>query len=587
MISVIYKKADFLDTLNYVLKKEDAVLVSTNMAGKTVADFNQQFLDTKYANKKTSRQCAHLIISIAHRENYHEHLDNSQYSYVAEEYLKEMGYLPNKGENSVASQFVAVRHQDRNHEHLHIITSRIKLDGTTVSDSYDYFKAQEITRRLSAELGLEITPTSNDAIARKLQSEYGITVLTSPNRSKSIREVNSKHSTPGAKEIIRGAIAQAIQGQPTASEYVQRLEENNIRVLPKFQGKELLGFTYVQENVLIAGYQVSKNYSLPKLKSEFGLSYKRERDYTKLSAIRSQSLLYVAAIPKKKKKGKKAQQEETFKPLNGNDGDNSSDEIITSINSAIAQALTCQFATDEQHQLGNTPTPVIANLVATRKDKAKQQQMVADTNAIQSPTSTSTDSDNKDTSSQNETGEDKQLEQMPILVAELKLLDDSENKKTTHTSLSSKSNNSQPENSLATSSYENEEKLPLPIEKTIKAASTISPDEIQPEPTEEDKSWAEGILPAVGKIWQKANQTGRIKLMPEAGEQVEGRDYRITIKDKKLSILSIKDNREVALYDLGKNTVLTTNPTDEDKQYWEKIAQKQLVSNKKKDVEFS
>lgn len=213
--------------------------------------------------------------------------------------------------------------------------------------------------------------------------------------------------------------------------------------------------------------------------------------------------------------------------------------------------------------------------------------MVVDTNAIQSPTSTSTDSDNKDTNSQNETALYKQLEQMPTLVAELKLLDDSKNKKTTSMSLSSKSNNSQPENSLATSSYENEEKLPLPIEKTIKAASTISPDEIQPEPTEEDKSWAEGILPAVGKIWQKANQTGRIKLMPEAGEQVEGRDYRITIKDEKLNIFSIKDNREVALYDLGKNTVLTTNPTDEDKQYWEKIAQKQPVSNKKKDLEFS
>ncbi|MBW4607416.1 MAG: relaxase/mobilization nuclease domain-containing protein [Hassallia sp. WJT32-NPBG1] len=582
MISVIYKKADFLDTLGYVLGKDDAVLVTTNMAGKTVADFNQQFLDTKYANKGTSRQCAHLIISIAHRESYHEHLDDSQYSYVAEEYLKEMGYLPNKEENSTPSQFVAVRHQDRNHEHLHLIASRIRLDGTTVSDSFDYFKAQEITRRLSAELGLEITPTSNNAIAQKLQSEYGITVLTSPNRSKSIREVNAKHSTPGAKEIIRGAIAQAIQGQPTASEYVQRLEENNIRVLPKFQGKELLGFTYVQENVLIAGYQVSKNYSLPKLKSEFGLSYKQERDYTKLSAIRSQSLLYIAVIPKKKKKAKKAQQEETFKLPSGNDGDNSSDGMITtSINNVIA--------TDEQHQLDNTPTPVTASLLATKKDKAKQQQVVSDTNAIQSSisTTTSTGSDNKDTSSQNETALYKQLEQIPRPVAELKLLDDSEDKKTTHTSLSNKSNNFQPENTLATSSHENEEKLPLFIEKTIKAASTVNSGKIQPEPTEEDKSWAESILPAIGKIWQKANQTGRIKLMPGAGEQVEGRDYRITRKNEKLSLLSIKDNREVALYDLSENTILTTKPTDNDKEYWGKIAQKQAISNKRQDVELS
>ncbi|MCC5616055.1 relaxase/mobilization nuclease domain-containing protein [Nostoc sp. CHAB 5836] len=121
------------------------------------------------------------------RPTYHEHLSDSQYSYVAREYLKDMGYLP-KEESSVAatSQFVAVRHHDRNHEHLHIITSRIRLDGSLVNDSYDYFNSQVSTRRIAAELGLEVTPTTNEAVAPKLQQEYGITALTSPNRSKSI-----------------------------------------------------------------------------------------------------------------------------------------------------------------------------------------------------------------------------------------------------------------------------------------------------------------------------------------------------------------------------------------------------------------
>nr|WP_265270915.1 hypothetical protein [Nostoc sp. KVJ3] len=110
-----------------------------------------------------------------------------------------MGYLP-KEESSVAatSQFVAVRH----HEHLHIIASRIRLDGSLVNDSYDYFNSQVSTRRIAAELGLEVTPTTNEAVTSKLQQEYGITALTSPNRSKSIRAVNSKHKTPTSKEIF-------------------------------------------------------------------------------------------------------------------------------------------------------------------------------------------------------------------------------------------------------------------------------------------------------------------------------------------------------------------------------------------------
>ncbi|MGF2010626.1 relaxase/mobilization nuclease domain-containing protein [Nostoc sp. DedVER01b] len=279
MIPVIYKKPNFLDTLKYVLGKDDAAIVDTDMMGTKPDEFNQQFLTIKYTNKAVKRQCAHLIISIAHRPNYHEHLSNSQYSYVAREYLKDMGYLP-KEESSVAatSQFVAVRHHDRNHEHLHIITSRIRLDGSLVNDSYDYFNSQVSTRRIAAELGLEVTPTTNEAVASKLQQEYGITALTSPNRSKSIRAVNSKHKTPTSKEIIRQAIGEAIKDSPTVSTFIQRLEENNIGVLPKMRREELLGFTYIHNDVKIAGYQVYKPYSWNKLLSEYGITYDQEKD---------------------------------------------------------------------------------------------------------------------------------------------------------------------------------------------------------------------------------------------------------------------------------------------------------------------
>jgi len=193
LIPVIYKKPNFLDTLKYVLGKDDAAIVDTNMMGTTPHSFNEQFLSTKYINKAVKRQCAHLIISIAHRPDYHEHLSDSQYSYVAREYLKDMRYLPLDEAAHATSQFVAVRHSDRNHEHLHIIASRIRLDGSLVNDSYDYFNSQVSTRRIAAQLGLEVTPTTNEAVAFKLEQEYGITASTSPNRSPSIRAVNSRH----------------------------------------------------------------------------------------------------------------------------------------------------------------------------------------------------------------------------------------------------------------------------------------------------------------------------------------------------------------------------------------------------------
>ena len=279
MIPVIYKKPDFLSTLQYVLGKDDAAVIDTNMKGETnPKEFNQQFLNTKYTNKAVKRQCAHLIIALAHRPDQHEHLSDSQCSYVAREYLKDMGYLPKEESLHATSQFVAVRHHDRSHEHLHIIASRIRLDGSVVNDSYDYFNSQVSTRRIAAKLGLEVTPTTNEAIASRLKQEYEITVPTSPNRSKNIRAINSKHKTPTSKEMIRSAIGEAIKDSPTISTFIQRLEENNIAVLPKMRRDELLGFTYIHNQVKIAGYQVYKPYSWNKLQSEYGVTYDRQRD---------------------------------------------------------------------------------------------------------------------------------------------------------------------------------------------------------------------------------------------------------------------------------------------------------------------
>jgi Relaxase/Mobilisation nuclease domain len=293
LIPVIYKKPNFLNTLQYVLGKKDAAIVDTNMPGKTPEEFNQKFLYTKYNNKAVKLQCAHLILSIAHRPDHHEHLSDSQCSYVAKEYLKDMGYLPSYNSPAKISQYVAVRHHDRDHEHLHIIASRIRLDGSRVNDSYDYFNSQVSTRRIAAELGLEVTPTTNEAVANRLNQEYGIITPTSPNRSKSIRAVNSKHKTPTSKEIIRSAIGEVIKDSPTVSAFIRRLEENNIGILPKMQGSELLGFTYIHNNVKLAGYQVYKPYSWNKLQLEYGVSYNRDRDIQALQEAKSKAISFI------------------------------------------------------------------------------------------------------------------------------------------------------------------------------------------------------------------------------------------------------------------------------------------------------
>jgi Relaxase/Mobilisation nuclease domain len=353
MISVIYKNPKFLDTLEYVLGKEDAEIVNTNMPGATPKEFNEKFLQTKYNNSSVKLPCAHLIISI--RKD--EHLSNSQCSYVVQEYLKDMGFLPKNELSAQVSQYVAVKHHDRDHEHLHIVASRIQLDGKLVRDSYERFNSQVSTRRIAAELNLETTPITNNAVATRLSQEYGIATSVSPNRSPSIRSVNSKHQTPSSKGIIKSAIGEAIKDCPSVSDYIQRLEENNIKILPKIQGEELLGFTYVHNHVKIAGYQVYKPYSWNKLQSEYGVNYQPERDRINLHQAKFKTLDFI---------------------INGNkgSGDSSSDNSQSSSNSPELS---------QQSDISVENTPDLQRLNFQEGKPKKQRKVNPDSPSLNKP----------------------------------------------------------------------------------------------------------------------------------------------------------------------------------------------------------
>lgn len=286
MICVIHKKQDFLKTLKYVLAKEKAEIIGTGMAGSSPDVLNKQFLAIAALNQSVVKKCAHIIVSVAAREK----LSNSQYHQVTKEILQDLSYLPTHELSSSTSQFVAIRHYDRDHEHIHIVTSRVQHNGKSVSDSFDYFNAEVSTRRIADQLGLEIAPVSNHAIASRLKKEFGIIAEVSPEHQKSIKLIHNPHKEPTSKQIIRKAIEASIFDRPNISMFIERLEIAGIMVLPKIESNNLLGLTYILGNVKIAGYQVYRPYSWAKLQSEYGLTYDYQKDSFFLEQTRARAL---------------------------------------------------------------------------------------------------------------------------------------------------------------------------------------------------------------------------------------------------------------------------------------------------------
>lgn len=279
MLVVIYKKSSFLKTLKYVLGKDDAAIISKNISGKSPNTLNKELLESKNTNHRVKRHCAHLILSLPK----HESVDDLTMSDIASDFLESMGYR-NSNDITQNVPFVAVRHHDKEHEHIHIIASRVRFDGSCVSDSWDYLKAQNATRAIAAKYDLSVAPVSSSAVAQGLAA-VGVGAEVSPNRSPSIRQINANHQEPSFKEIIGKEIENALTNSKNLTEYASNLYDNGVVAKAKFDGKKLLGFSYAYKGKYAAGNQISRRYSWNNIQAEWGLQYNPTLDYEPLKQV--------------------------------------------------------------------------------------------------------------------------------------------------------------------------------------------------------------------------------------------------------------------------------------------------------------
>ena len=74
-----------------------------------------------------------------------ERADPLLFETLANEYMQEMGYSQ--------SPYVVYRHFDRDHDHIHIVSSRIDLDGKKISDGNERSRSQKVSRAIEQRYG--------------------------------------------------------------------------------------------------------------------------------------------------------------------------------------------------------------------------------------------------------------------------------------------------------------------------------------------------------------------------------------------------------------------------------------------------
>lgn len=150
MIAKLVKGKGFRGALNYALNKNGASVIGGNMVTTTPRGIAREFKAFRELKPKLKRAVAHVSLSAAKTDV----LSDEQWSEIAELYMQKMGY----GD----APYTLIKHADTEHEHVHIIASRIKADGSVVSESNDYKRQEKVMREVERIYGLQHVPDSNN-----------------------------------------------------------------------------------------------------------------------------------------------------------------------------------------------------------------------------------------------------------------------------------------------------------------------------------------------------------------------------------------------------------------------------------------
>ncbi len=159
---------------------------------------------------------------------------------LAQEYMREMKITD--------TQYIIVRHQDREHPHVHIVFNRIDNSGKTISDRNDMYRNEQVCKKLKAKHGLYFAGGKEQVKQHRLKE---------PDKS---------------KYEIYNAVKNEIGKSKNWQQLQERLAEKGITILFKYKGQtgEIQGVSFSKGEYTFKGSEIDRNFSFSKLDKCFG-----------------------------------------------------------------------------------------------------------------------------------------------------------------------------------------------------------------------------------------------------------------------------------------------------------------------------
>ncbi|MEG4230890.1 relaxase/mobilization nuclease domain-containing protein [Microcoleus sp. Pol11C3] len=276
MIGKQIKGTGFRGCLNYVLGKKDAYLIGGTMCGQTSEELAAEFAIARQLRPNLKVAVFHATLSVDSTEKLEDSEENDQrWLAIAANYMKAMEFDNN--------QYAVVKHSDTEHDHIHIVASRICLDGGVVDDSWDYYKSQEVIRQLERNYNLDtVTPSWETDKRAQTTGEH--------------RQLKSK-GNKSVRVQLQDLIDEVTQDNPSMPEFVERLQQQGPEVQVGLTRTGIgfsQGISYNLDGVALSGTQLGKAYTFCGLQKHRGVSYDKGRDNALIEALMQPQHLAIA-----------------------------------------------------------------------------------------------------------------------------------------------------------------------------------------------------------------------------------------------------------------------------------------------------
>lgn len=250
MIAKNIKGKSFKGCVNYVMNDTAELLEAEGVFADNAKDMIRSFAMQRLGRKEIKQPVGHIPISFAPEDKHR--MTNDFMVQLAKEYMEEMG-IKN-------TQYIIVRHQNTDNNHLHIVYNRINNDLKLISVNQDYKR--------------------NIKTCKKLKDKYNLTYGKGKEKVK-----REKLDNPDkVKYYIHDAIKAALPDCKTPADLRFALQKFGIEIDYKHSRTtnqiEVVSFRY--ENIAFKGSQVDRKFSFANLKREFEKNIERQQKLAEL-----------------------------------------------------------------------------------------------------------------------------------------------------------------------------------------------------------------------------------------------------------------------------------------------------------------